>query len=400
MSPPATTPIMSYHQQRMRRCRVALAAWLHRWGAYVVATGLLLAVGADSPLAVLGAAVGALVLPLFQAATPAAGGSADGQALLLMGTAAYALIGALPVVMTRPLWWPAGWAMAEHALPLAPQTLRQSDRRLLAWLVLPWQALLWLGAAALLANNPALADRHGALALLALAMAGAGAAVLGLCWMQRVRQRALRWPDTAALRPAWPRHAASPSLAALAGPPAAQAQRWLPPPRRHGLGWRHALLWLPLWRGLARRTAHALLVGGLATPALAAAPLAAPAATGWWLAALALVALGSTALLRARSRDELAALWQGCRSLPLAPAQLDRSRRRLTLAPALAATLLAAPTLLHVGARPLVALGYLAMLLLGCTLESRPPPPEPSHHASRWLLSLVLAIVLGSEAMP
>jgi len=381
MSTAAPYPMLSHHQQRMRRCQVALAAWLRRWGIYALTLALLLAAGASSPLAVVGAALGALVLPLLQAATPAALITPGGQLLLLAATLAYALVGALPVVLTRPLWWPTRWVMAERALPLCPQTLRQSDRRLLVWLVLPWQVLQWLGAAALLTNNPALADRHGALALLALAAAGAGAAGLGLGWMQLARRRALWRPDVA-LRGA----ASTPARPQAAAP--------------HKLGWWQALLWLPLWRGVARRSAHALLVGGLATPALAAAPLAAPAATGWWLAALALAALSTTALLRARSSDELAALWQACRNLPLRRAQLERGRRWLTLAPALAATLLGAPTLLHVGARPALAASYLVMLLLGCTLESRPPPPDAGHHASRWLLCLALSVALASEVMP
>lgn len=377
--PDAAFPVLSYHQQRLLRCRRVLTAWLRRWGAYGLVLGLVLTVGTNAPLAVLAGALGALVLPLAHLAQAAvARPGLDTALALLASTGACALLGALPVVLTRPLWWPARWAQAERALPLAPAVLRQSDRRLLAWLLLPSLAP-WAGALGLAWGNPALVNAAGGLALAALLVASLGAAALGLAWMQAVRRGAWR--------------PAAEAAATSAVPALSTRLRRLSPVR--------ALVWWPLWRGVARRTAHALLVGGLATPALAAAPLATPASlTGWWLAALAGVALASTAWLRARSRDELAPLWAACRALPLATAPLAAARRRLVLLPALAGLVVAGPVLARLGARPAWAGAYLLLLAGACWREAHPPPPDATHHASRWLLTLALAVCAGTEVMP
>ncbi|OYU85104.1 MAG: hypothetical protein CFE45_25735, partial [Burkholderiales bacterium PBB5] len=69
--PDTAFPVLSYHQQRLLRCRRALIAWLRRWGAYGLVLGLVLTVGTNAPLAVLAGALGALVLPLAHLAQAA-----------------------------------------------------------------------------------------------------------------------------------------------------------------------------------------------------------------------------------------------------------------------------------------------------------------------------------------
>ena len=425
-------PAVSYHQQRLRHAGQRLLDWLRRWGAYLLAFALVWAVGADSPLALLGAALGALALPMLHAAQQLSASPASWvlPAMTLLG---YTLAGLVPVLATRPLWWPQRWAQAEAALPLSAATLRDSDRRLLAWLLAPWLALQVGGLAALLLNNGRLLHQGVLPALLGLGMAGWASAELGLRHMRRVRQRG-RAPVRAAPRrtPATAGgagtagqarfgEASGPGLArtistnsststnSTARMPSTNAvvghANSTVPTLAHGsllarAPWRRTLLWWPLWRGVARRTGHALLATSIATPALAAAPMAAPGATGWWLAGLALCALGGTAWLRARSHEELAPLRAACKSLPIPPQQLARAARRLVLAPCALALPLAALTLTQVGPRPLVAVAYITWLAGSCLLESRPPPAEAQHHALRWLLCLVVAVSLGSEVLP
>lgn len=416
-APARSAPRLTYHQQRQLRCRRAVLVWLRRWGAYLGMAGVLLAAGSNSPLAVLVAALGALAAPLLHVVQGVQLADGTGLAPLLLCLLAYTAAGCLPPALTRPLWWPPRWALAECALPLSSAQLRASDRRLLAWVLLPLPLLAAAGALAMgLAHPPlwrqGLATALGLLVLCALASACCvDSAVAQLRARQRRGPGYRREVSAAGAFGAVIAGSAGSTGSADGARAAGRAGR-TPSLWHDHLGprpvvawpalpaWR-VLLWWPLLRGRARRTVQGLLLGGLASPALAAGPLAtAPADAGWWLAALSAVALASTAWLRSRSRDELAPLWQALPALPLPVVRLDRLRRGLCLLPATAGLLLAGPVLLHLGARPALLLAWTATLALACWREAHPPPPAADQHAVRWLFSLVLAVVLGTEVMP
>lgn len=387
---------LDYHRQRQLRCRRAVLAWLRRWGAYLGMAGVLLAAGSNSPGAVLAGALGALVLPLLHGVQAWSTGA--GWTPLLLGLLGYTTALALPAALTRPLWWPAPWAQAECALPLSAADWRASDRRLLAWVMLPLPLLVACGAVLLgLAHPPLWAEGlAAALGLLVLCTAAAAWAVDRAIGHLRARRRGL-----AGMRqpPAHRRAGDGKPTGHRPGSPA-QAKLQAVPVLKAVPAWRALLCW-PLLRGKARRTAQGLLLGGLASPALAAGPLATGAAdAGLWMAALAALALGSASWLRSHSREELAGLWRALPALPLPAARLNRQRRTLCLLPMGAGLLVASPVLLHLGARPGLLLAWGATLALACWREAHPPPPAADQHAVRWLFSLVLTVVLGTELMP
>ena len=398
---------MSYHQQRQRHARVLLARWLRRWAVFIATGLLLLAAGADSAWQIAATALGGLVAPLLHAARQPAGLLPLAGLIGLVGI--YALLATLPVLATRALWWPRRWAEAERALPLAPAELRASDHRVLRWLVLPVQGLLWAGMAVLVGEHGRAAPAALAWAACALVLSGLASALLGAAWMHHLRrqQGVLHGAGPARHWAVFMRPALKGSLQHRGQPPHASQ-----PSSTHHTGlaalrrtpWPLALLWWPLWRGQASRTARGLVLAGTAMPALAAAPVAAPAATGWWLAALAMVALATTAWLRSRSEAELQARWPRLCHLPIAPGHWQAARRGLVLAPVLLAftvgLLLTGPLLLAQGARPLVLLAFAAVWLGSAWLEARPAPADAGHHAARAVLSLVLCMALASEVMP
>lgn len=361
---------------------------------------MVLVAGADSAWQIATTALGGLVAPLLHAALLPL------QWLAL--TALYGVVCTLPVWATRPLWWPRRWAEAERALPVAPAELRASDHRMLGWLLLPVQGLLWAGMGVLAWERGRAAPGALAWAALALTLSGLAAVLMGAAWMQHLRrQQGVLHDTTHPPTQAWPwavfKHRAS-NGSGLRPTRHARHPCHTHEALLHRTAWPVALLWWPLWRGQASRTARGLVLASAATPALAAAPLATPTATAWWLAALALVALAATAWLRARSEAELQTRWPQLCHLPIAPGRWRAARRGLVLAPVLLAftvgLLLTGPLLLTQSARPLVLLAYWSALLVGCWFEALTPPTDASQHAARAVLSLVLALALGSEVMP
>ena len=361
-----TAPIaIDYTAMRMLRFRRALRDFFRRWGLYVLIAAVVFGAGSNAPLAVVAGAASLLLWPLRAAAE-------QGLAIVPM-TLAYALVGVLPVALTRPLWWPRRWAASERALPIAPETIRRSDRLFCALVMAPWQGLLVAGAAGL-----ALHGEAGRL-LAGWAAATAGSTVLSLRWMRFVRDRAAG--------PTRGRETASPARTIAA------------PIRSRGS--RRALVLLPLVRGRANTSAAVFVASMLATTA--SASLVAWTPVGWSLALLAATALVATSLLRSRTHNELRPLWHEQRHLPLDTAACDRARRLLVLAPA-ASGIVVGLAVLAASAlplRPLVLCGYASALALGCGIEARSTAVmQPTDHAVRWLLTLVVAIAFGSEVVP
>ena len=229
-------PPSRYHAVRMRHAHSLLLGFLRRWGVYLGVAAMVIGAGTNSPVAIVEGATVALALPLFESAL-------RGPGWCLAALLAYALAGALPVLLTRPLWWPRRWAEAERALPLDAAELRASDLRVQAWVMLPWQVLLAAGVASLCWRDPATLHAVRAQALAGWALTLPSAALLGNAWMRRVRQ------------------AARPRVGAVAGSQRASATG-LPPALPRARHWLGPLLWWPLWRGPAQRSGQRLGAAG------------------------------------------------------------------------------------------------------------------------------------------
>ena len=373
---PATVVAIDYHGMRLLRFRTVLLDFLRRWGIYVAMGVLLFGAGSNAPVTVAAALAATLLRPLLVA-------SEHGW-WIVPATVGYAVAGALPVVLTRPLWWPRAWAMDERALPLEAAVVDRSDR-IFGWIVsTPWQAVLLLGAIGLWANGAVpRGPWAGWIALGGYLVAIFTSQRLALLWMRLVRSAA----DV--------RSAASSTGRARTDVRATTKVTAIVP-----IGPRRALVVMPLVRGGATRSRTALIVGVTATCACATARLSFAIPTGWWLAALALIALVATSVLRPCTTRDLQPGWRAHREWPLDVRACERARIAVVLVPALVGIVvavaigLATPPLAHV--RGLVAYGV--VLAAGCGFEAMTPGTmQPTNHAARWVLILAVAIAFGSE---
>jgi hypothetical protein len=358
---------IDYTAMRMLCFRRALFDFFRRWSLYLLIAAVVFGAGSNAPLAVVAGAASLLLWPLHVAAE-------RGWPIIPM-TIAYALVGTLPVVLTRPLWWPRHWASAERALPIAPGTIHRSDRLFCALVMAPWQALLAAGAIGIASHGDARRLMIG------WAAATIGSVLLSLRWMRAVRADAGTPKITRAQ--ASRRRAIAASI--------------------RPLGSRRALVLLPLLRGRANASAALFVTSMIATTFSASLTAWTPVAAGWSLALLAVTALAATSLLRSRTQHELQPLWQEQRQLPLDAAVCERRRRLLVMAP-MSAGLVVGVVVLATSAlplRPQVLVCYALALALGCGVEERNTPVmQPTDHAVRWLLSLFIAIAFGSEVVP
>ena len=362
---------------RMLRFRTALTDFLRRWGVYFAIVVLLFSAGSNAPVTIAAALAGTLVWPLRLAA-------AHGAALIPT-TLAYAALGTLPVMLTRPLWWPRRWASAEHALPLAGDVIRRSDRLFALLMMTPWQAVLLIGGIGAWLNDDAghaAADRWWALGGWTVSMLGS--LQLSLLWMRAVRRMA---------------------ATGHAGPVVIARRRVRGGPRHttRRLGACRTLILLPMLRRRAQRSALALVAGSLATIACTVVPHWAGLSLAWAFGFAAVAVMCATSVLRTSTVRELRPLWQDNRYLPLNARTCERARLVVTLLPlvagAFACFVVAALTASPV--RPQVGVLYGMVVGAGCVLEAfTPPAMSPSDHAARWSLMLVAAIAFASEISP
>jgi hypothetical protein len=359
---------MSYGQMRMAWCRWALFAFVRRWAAYLVVAVLVLSAGAVGFVDIVMAAAAWLVLPLFYAATQ--GG------WLLPATLVQALVGAAAVWGMRHLLWPRAWAEAERALPLLPAQTRRSDAAVVLLALSPLLLIWALGALSLLAQHPAWLRPVRGPGLLALLAAVVMSVALGVALLQGLRQA----PRAASLRDAGMARV----VTAVSG-------------RLH---WALALFWLPLWRGPARRTGQALMFGtAIVLLPVMAIPLT-QVGTGWWLAALALLALLVTTRVNHLAHEELAPLQQACEVLPIAARRIQRMRASLGLGPVLLSLLALCAVLWHApGLRPAVLFVFMLTTFFSSVAEVLSAPAKPDVKAGRWLFSLVLSVCMATEVM-
>lgn len=369
MAEPVPAPL-GYHAMRLRWCRLALASFLRRWGAYILVSALVIGAGSGTPTAAVAGVAGWTVVPLFHAASQ---GPWLLPALLLQAAAGAACLWAM-----RPLLWPLAWADAERALPLGAAERRRSDGIVAAIALVPWVLLQAAGAAAAIAARPHWLMPVLGRALAALAAAQALAWAGGL-WMLARRRRAGQPALSAGARTSARTGAALPLQAA---------------------GWARALLLLPLVRGPARRTGRLLTAASVALCGPGLLLLWRPSALGWWLALLAVTALVAVSRAHALAREEFAPLLAEATVLPVAPARLARARDALCLLPLVPALAMLAAGLATVPLRP----GWLAAYLLSCTgscaLQVFTRPEQDSDRSARWLFLLVLSLALASEVAP
>jgi hypothetical protein len=380
-------PTLSYGAVHARACALALRQGARRWGVYVLVVAVLASAGAGwaSALAAVQALAAWLVLPLFWSV-------AQGPGWALGGTLAHGLAGAGLLLGARQWLWPAHWAEAERALPIAPAEQRQSDVRLIALALLPWAALSGGGAAVWLLARPPWLHGHGLVSTLALAVALGLSMLLGLC-MQHLRRRA---PAASA------RTAPSAALTARSVPAGAarQSDRAAPAAAAR-VNWPRAVLWWPLWRGVAPRTAKLLLAGCGLVLALAVAAAALPQWAPWWLAAQALAGLVLVSRLNLLSQLELAPQLAACAALPLSPTRLERSRRLMAVLPhVLGVVVMALAVCAAVPADQLRGgrvLGWAVCAVAAAAMDLEMKHSDDANQALRWLFMLILTLAWGSE---
>jgi hypothetical protein len=361
---------VDYDRMRMLRFRAALLAFLRRWGAYLLIGLLAFSAQTNAPLAIAAGLASMLVQPLWAAA-------ARGW-MIAPVVIAYALVGALPIVATRPLWWPRRWADAERALPLAPALLRASDRRFAAWLMAPWQGILLLGFVGIVLFDDGARDpMHTGTAIVALIAASTGSALLSMRWMRHVRARSI------------------PARRAIVAP-----TRDAGAARIVTVGAYHALVWLPLVRGRAKRTVFGLAAALACDAAFAGQAPSDVVPVAWSFALVALASSIATSWLRATSAGDLEPLWRLNRHLPLDARACDRARLFVVLVPMLgglvacAVCALTTSSALRVGA----VVAYVFAVVSACLLEAKTSAAcQPHDHAARWILMVAIAVACASE---
>ena len=240
------------------------------------------------------------------------------------------------------------------------------------------------GAAVWLVRRPAWLAGHEGRAALALLAALAGAMALGVL-MQRLRRK----PPPSG-RPALPRQ------------PAAAHPRSMAVQRQWAVvAWPRALLWWPLWRGVAPRSMRALALAVVVVFTLAAAAAVVPRAAPWWLATLSLAALVAVSRLKVLTQLELAPLLDACTPLPLSAIHLRAAQQALAALPLLLGVAAMLGTLwLVVPAGQLRGgrvLAWAVCVASAGAMELRWTQPDAGVRSARWLFMLVLSVALGSE---
>jgi hypothetical protein len=363
---------LGYHAMRLRWCGAALAAFLRRWAVHLVVACAVLGAGTTSFVAAVVAAAAWLVLPLFYAAVHGP--------WLILATLVQSLFGAACVWGLRTWLWRPRWAEAERALPITQRARLVSDLVVVALALLPLILLFALGAASVLAHDPAWLRPHRIRALAALASAVALSVALGVRILRGMRRQP-RWPGP------------MPAAARGVDPPADTLLSGFP------LHWPRALLWQPLWRGPARRSGRALWLGSLVLLAPALAMWGWRGAASWWLAAFALLMLLVVTRVNALAREEFAGLIESCADLPLAPSVLHRARSAMALLPLLPSVPLLVAGLPLAQVRPGVLAAYAAACLASAVAEVFAAPTTAADKSSRWLFSLVVCVALASEVI-
>jgi len=367
-------PTLRYGAMRQRWCGLALKAFIARWGAYVLITGIVLCAGASGWEQVLQAIAAVLVLPLFSA-------SQHGW-LLLPATLVQALAGTAAVWSARSLLWPSHWAESERALPLSRGETTRSDLLAVLMVLTPLMLLYVAGTVSVMAHRPAwLRPMQGralaALGLAALLSLGLGAALL-------------RWQRSYRAGGAASRRDEDSVVPAVTGSTVLS-------------DWR-ALILLPLWRGPARRTGATLLAGSASLVLAAALPGASgwPAGWPWLLAAWAAIALLAATRINHLARLELTEVLQACAVLPVNRRRLCRTRSvlgLLPLLPGLAGVLVGIVIAPPAGLRLTVLLAWAVACVLACVIEVFAGRQAASEKSARWWFSLVVCVCLASEVL-
>ena len=389
-------PTLGYAGLRLRWCRAALRAFMARWGVYGAVAAALFGAGSDSPVASVAGAAAWALLPLLRAAS---------QPWALIGMVLLqSALGGLLVWAMRPLLWNARWRSTECALPIGRWQLRRADAAVVALGLLPLAALYTLGAAVWWAQHPAWlqpwAWQAGAAWLLVLL----GSWLAGIAVLQGWRLSSPR-----PLRPGGPWAAAAAAPAAGQGGAAPANAAGQPGRPSAALVLRRPQAWwwaLALWRGPARRTGVAALLGGLGLAGWVVAgavwgPRSGLAAwQGWWLAGFGALGLIVTTRVNLLSRADFQALIDACAALPLSRPAWAARRAAWALLPLVLPLALLAASMPWPELRAPVAGAYLAANVAASAWEVAWPGSDPAARASRWGVWLVLLLALASAVMP
>ena len=351
---------ISYRLVRRQHCTGALSTFLRRWGVFLT-IGILLA-GPGAPALAAGT-----VLPLFW--------SLSHPASMLAAVMVYALLIALLLGSASHLLWPVAWAQIERTLPIPPRQILLADLEMLLLALMPLGVLMTAGAALLLWQTPDWLRPVAAMAPISLGAVMLGSVGLAMTGLQH-----------------WRRKASGRKGSQNPAPASALVARV-----RH---WAWVLLWAPLRRGVAPRTARAVLLGGAALLVVALLPTlsAVPVTQSLMLFS----ALAWTVVIRvdALARQELEPLHRECRMLALNGRALQGARAALALVPALCGLTLALLPLLWAPVRPLILLLFIGVTLTAWGIQLGSANADATTQSTRWVLSVALSVALASEVVP
>jgi hypothetical protein len=354
--------------------------FLKRWGVYIAVTLLLLGSGGAAGFSGMAAMLAWSVYPLLRAASQA-------PHIAVLAMLAHSLIGGGVIFALRPMLWPTAWREAESALPLSRACLRRSDAQVVLLALLPVAAVYAGGMATWLASGAAWVAPVRTMGLYMVLASLVGSVAWGMLVLQLWR-RPVRWSSPVAVI-----SIKSPDFVATnAYKKSATGHFYL-----------ISLILLPLWRGPARRVGTVFLAGMGAGMACCAALLRWPDALGWSLAVYALLSLALTTRLCKLINTDLAPLHDACAPLPIAPADLLRTRQALALMPQICALLMVGVTglalrhTLHLA--PLLGFvltssAFHAVLVLKCLARRS---GQPQDEAAWWLVALVIVVAFASE---
>lgn len=354
---------LSYRAVRLRYCLFALKDFLRRWGTYLLLGACVAGIGAPALAAW-------AVLPLFWSIVHPVWATA----VVLV----YTVSGAALLHAMRPLLWRAAWSESERALPILRRDICLSDLQVVAIAMTPLALLYGAGTWVILEQDPGWLRPHKGTAVATLCLclvSSAALAVAGLQWLRRP-PGGHAGPNSALTRSV---------IAAPAGLPRVR--------------WATALLWAPLWRGPAKRTGRALVLGTFALAATALALSLWSNWAGWWMAGHAAMSLAVVTRANALSRLEIEPVLAECRPLPLSRRSMQLGRALTTLIPSVLGMAMLLAALTTVRLRPLVLCAFVAVCLVSWLIEALTASDDPATKGIRWIFSVVVLVALATETV-
>ncbi len=370
----ASDPALNYHAMRMRWSKGVLLALIRRWRGYLLTGGVVLCASANGAYAALASMAATTVLPLFHA-TQSPGWMAG------LVCVAHGLVGAMLLLALRPVLWNTQWADVERALPVRLAQRAASDAVMTVMSMTPLFSVYVVGAIIWLNRNPRWLQGRSLEAVALLCCSVAMTVCAGVIMLARWRGMT----HTASVR-----YARSGKVTAIFGSSRRDCSPMSPT---------MALVILPMLRKPRQRVGWLFTGGCMALLLIDLAMAMSQEATAWWLAMLSAVLLVVISRLHSLAESDLRPLHESSGQLPFS-AGLDAlrwCRWVLAFAPAILGVLGLAAVALVLPLRPILLTVYILVALGGSMAQIALQSESASTRASRWLLTLVMLLAIGSE---